>query len=241
MNVHTQLNIAIVLILTVSLFAFLKTEDIDTGFGLFLFFGFLPIVNALFDWLSVSITRTLLKKSKSRGVWIGAIYGVFDFVLAVVCLMGLLLALVYMIWGLNGITQWFGGINFYDLDGFFRGVTCDPFNPRYLWVYAMFFSTMAPSLIHLLLALLSSFTKLRSPRRIDGYIRTLRKCPSSGNSIEIADIAGFMARHNLTAVVTAIFVLVGGSAVFIWLIVPAPTWFQSLLSLLIDLPATCPG
>lgn len=127
------------------------------------FIGILPALNALFDFLSLGITLTLIRLGHGRG-FLAVLCGLAD-----VCLAGLLFlasgcTLIWVIHWMN-ITA---GVSFVSLADVFANIGDWR---TYGWVYAMVFSTVIPTLLHALLAALTLFPPPRVlPRALLGHL-----------------------------------------------------------------------
>ena len=116
--------------------------------GIFLFLGVLPLLNAVFDFLSYAATLTLMRLGLSAKY--PMLYGACDIIVALVLFLGLGVTLTFVIAGLNQIS----GEAFVDLGALFGGIYTDPH--AYWWLYAMVFSTALPTTLHGLLSLLAA-------------------------------------------------------------------------------------
>ena len=140
----------------------LSTEFTEESRIILLFLGVLPLVNAPLDWLSLGLTRGLLRAVFWRIVpriwrWCA---GIFDAGLA----FGLMFVLVAVVIGvvslLNAAAIAGGGPPLVDIPGVLAAIRTDPRNPTHYWVYFLFFSTLIPTVIHLGVALVGLFTYL---------------------------------------------------------------------------------
>lgn len=149
--------------------------------ALLVFFAALPLVNAVLDWGSIGITRLLLRRaasSESIAVRVGL--GVADAVIALMALIVLTVAMVGAVRGLNALHLGAGGTApLADIGAVLDRIHADPGNPAVWWVYVTLFSTLLPSVLHLIAALAwvltpRLFRKTRQAvglalRRGDGY------------------------------------------------------------------------
>ena len=115
-----------------------------------IFLGLLPISNAPLDWLSLGLTRWLLRIGRARGLFGWQV--AMSFVdlacalLIMVVLAGLTSAMMALI---NGV----GDGPVLALEPLFEGFRDKPVDSRNLWIYLMLFSTLLPTLVHLLAGL----------------------------------------------------------------------------------------
>ena len=123
-----------------------------------LFLAVLPMLNALFDTLSYAVTLALLRWGvRSRHPAAGVLAGLLDLAFALVLFALLTAAVTALVAGMNRIS---GGL-WLDLDGLLVGLKTAP--SEHLWVFLMIGSTLLPTLLHLLAALLAvqSWTPMR--------------------------------------------------------------------------------
>jgi hypothetical protein len=121
---------------------------------LLIIFVLLPIINSIFDWLSVAATRWLLRPTKDGefGGWHIAGKAFMDAVIGVALLTALAVVCTAALQTMNLLSQANGGRVFYDLAGLLGRLRNEPDNPAVWWVYAMLFSTMLPTLAHVVFA-----------------------------------------------------------------------------------------
>lgn len=122
---------------------------------MFLFFGVLPLLNAVFDALSFGATLALLQLGRRKFRFL---VGVIDFLLAIVLFLALGATLTFFVSLLNAVT----GVDFVDLENLLRNAS--DFE-AYWWLYAMLFSTALPTLLHLMAIVLSWQSVLALPLR----------------------------------------------------------------------------
>ena len=134
------------------IYILLKHSNIKEGIGqsLIIFLLILPLVNALFDYLSIGLTRYLLAGSLHSNA--PMFWGVIDGIGAVVLFLVLKLSLVSLLMVLKDANSepllWLLGEN-----GLFSQIRANP--SEYVWLYFTLFSTLIPTLVHLNLACLS--------------------------------------------------------------------------------------
>jgi hypothetical protein len=118
---------------------------------LLLFLGLLTLVNAPFDWLSIGLTRALLRRGLELGGWWPYALALVDAGLAAVIIAALALTMVVGVQAFDGLAVHGGGKSVLPLDALFNGITADPGAPEYWWLYALLLSTMIPSLVNLVI------------------------------------------------------------------------------------------
>ena len=116
---------------------------------LLLFLGFLPLINAPFDWICLGLTRALLRRGLELGKWWPVALSLVDASLATVFVTLLALAMVIGVQIFDGLALHGGGSPVLPLDKLFDGIAAEPTTPSYWWVYALLLSTMIPSLVNL--------------------------------------------------------------------------------------------
>ena len=135
-----------------------------TGATLIVFLALLPLLNAVFDFFSIGLTRFLLRRGAvSAGS--GALgWALGDLASALVFFALLGLALVTMIQWLNGL----GAAPLLDLGALFADIRADP--GAYWWLYVTLFSTLLPTLLHFVLASFSALLAIM-PESVALFIR----------------------------------------------------------------------
>ena len=115
-----------------------------------IFYGALPLGNALFDFLSIGITRyTLRQSATSEGFLARLKWSAADAVGAFLCLIGLILILLFVIRMLNAVAT----SPIVDLSVIFEAIRED--GHSYWWLYLTLFSTLLPTVFHFGLCLYS--------------------------------------------------------------------------------------
>ena len=126
----------------------MHTDDRDAAdqiAGLLMFLGFLPILNAVADFLSTGLTRHFLGIGARGNPWL---YGFFDLVAGIVTFFGLGCSMIATVALVSAI----GGPALIDLDVVLGDATVpgsvlqDPH--AYWWLYVTFLSTLLPTAIH---------------------------------------------------------------------------------------------
>jgi len=126
----------------------------------------LPLVNALFDWLSYGATIWLMRKGRRKGGGWPFLAGFADIGVALVLLAAVSVALVTVL----GFLDMARGDQFIDVGVLLTGLRDAP--GQNWWVVAMVASTLVPTLVHLALAFVSSVTWV--PVRVwDGVLKRL--------------------------------------------------------------------
>lgn len=122
---------------------------------LILFLGLLTLINAPFDWLSLGLTRLLLRYGIERGgPWPYAL-ALIDAVLAAALIALLAVAMVGEVDLFDHLAEIGGGEKarvLPPMQFYLAALRTEPQAPEFWWVYATLFSTMLPSVINLFIA-----------------------------------------------------------------------------------------
>ena len=117
---------------------------------LLLFLGPVTLITALFGWLSLGLTRALMRRGLERGKWWAYLYAFIDALLALVVMAFLAAAMAAAVQLFDDLAASGGGKPvFPPMLEFLDAIKADPGNPDYWWIYATLFSIMLPSLINL--------------------------------------------------------------------------------------------
>jgi hypothetical protein len=120
---------------------------------LLLFLGPITLTNGTFDWLSLGLTRALIRRGLERGKCWPYFYAFIDALLAPVVIVFLAAVMVAAVQLFDDIAVYSGGQPvFPPMREFLDAIKANPGKPEYWWVYATLFSTMLPSLINLFIA-----------------------------------------------------------------------------------------
>jgi hypothetical protein len=141
-----------------------------------LFLPLMTLVNAPADWLSLGITRKLLRRGLGKANWQPLLWSALDIVLALACLTALGAAMILVIQTFNARLITEGGAAIYDPGAVLRALA-DPaqrWKPQYWWIYATLFSTFIPSFLNLLVG---SVAIVRGITPITSW--TLKKLPQN--------------------------------------------------------------
>jgi hypothetical protein len=123
--------------------------------ALLLFVGLLTLLNAPFVWFSLGLTRALLRRGLERKMWWPYFYALVDAACAVLVIALLACTMVIGIQAFDFLAVRGGGNQILPLDDLFRGIVANGLAPKYWWLYALFLSTMIPSLVNLVIGGLS--------------------------------------------------------------------------------------
>ncbi len=144
----TGFGVLIVLLMSVVLLIlWLQPTSHLAAYGLLVFLATLPLVNVVFDWASIGLTRWLLRRTvQGHSAWINA---AIDIVSALLMLVLLAVTTVAAIQTLNLLAQSCGAAaSLIDVAGLLSMLRDKPGDPSVWWTHAVLFSTLLPSLTH---------------------------------------------------------------------------------------------
>jgi hypothetical protein len=120
---------------------------------LLLFLGLLTLINAPFDWVSLGLTRALLRRGLELGSWWPYALALLDAVFAAIIISVLTMVAVLSIQLFDGLASRAQGdsARILPLGPLFNGIETDPSAPQFWWIYALLLSTMIPSLANLMI------------------------------------------------------------------------------------------
>ena len=119
-----------------------------------LFFFILPFINSIFDYISMYFSRLFAQKIlKTNSKWEVFIDIIIDTVIAITLLFGLAFTLFYTLEYANSLIT--DEKLLIPIEAYKTQLLSNPFNKEVLWITLMFFSTLIPTLAHLVLGLYS--------------------------------------------------------------------------------------
>jgi hypothetical protein len=122
-----------------------------------LFFVLITLINAPFDWMTVGLTRALLRRGLELGGWWPLAFGLIDLFVATAVVVALAVATLWSVQMFGHLTTVGGGAPILGVEQVV-GALADPRRrtaPEYWWLYAMLFSTLVPSIMNVALGALS--------------------------------------------------------------------------------------
>ena len=157
--------------------AFARYFAHDQGWGatgpIALFLGLLTVLNAPFDWLSLGLTRGLLRLGLAKGGAWPWVLALLDALLATL-LVGLLsAAMVLGIQAFDALAVRGGGAAVLPLAPLLDGLKAAPAKPEFWWIYALLGSTLLPSAVN---AVVGCASWLRSWPQVNDWL--LRQMPA---------------------------------------------------------------
>ncbi len=116
--------------------------------------GLLPLINAVFDYVSYGTTLALIRKGRQARNWVTGAIWILDGLAALALLIGLGLGLCATIALINHLA----GQDFIALRPIFDDLKTPEGRAGYSWLVVSMLTTLVPTLVHLALAFLSAFT-----------------------------------------------------------------------------------
>ncbi len=130
-----------------------------------MFFGLLPLLNAVFDYASYVVTLTLIRR-RLRAGWGAVFVGLTDLIITGVLLMLSGASILLAVAGAHVLA----GVTLYPLDSVFDDILMAP--DDYWWLYLMLFSSVLPTMAHFAAATfsLSALARPSWRQRLVGWI-----------------------------------------------------------------------
>ena len=116
---------------------------------LLLFFGLLTILNAPFDWLSLGLTRGLLRRGLELQGPYPWLLALLDAALASLLIVVLAATMVLGVQTFDALAVRGGGKPVLPLQPLFAGLASRPTDPEFWWLHALLLSTLLPSVVNL--------------------------------------------------------------------------------------------
>lgn len=130
----------------------LKGQYVGTVVAAVPFLGLFPMINLPFDWISIGLTRRLLRWGLEPGAPHPFVIAFLDLLLATILLV-LLAAITIMALHLVNVGAQVGGhLPPFPLEEIFSELRANPANPKHAWIYLILFSTLLPSLLNVIVA-----------------------------------------------------------------------------------------
>lgn len=221
-------------VLTVTLFTtallsatWIQPSRIETAGTLLLFLALFPLINAIWDFLSLGLTRWCLRQSAVRLRVLGLpaefrplLFNLIDLAGALVSLAGLILSLLFAVSALNALAP----EPVLPLTRLMIDLRPGPGGPDMTWAYLMVFSTLLPTAAHLVLFLTSLVMRFPGRR----LCRALAALPENADrSAQIDTAASWIAAWVTLPIAAALLVL--------WYLVPqVGPWHDHALNQIID-------
>jgi hypothetical protein len=126
---------------------------------LLLFLGLLTLINTPFDWVSLGMTRALLRRGLELGGWWLYLLALADGLVAAAIVAPLAITMVIGVQAFDHLAEFGGGPDkrVLPLAPLLDGIAANPWAPAYWWIYALLLPIMIPSLISLMIGGASLF------------------------------------------------------------------------------------
>jgi hypothetical protein len=125
---------------------------------LVLVFVLIPLVNIPFDWLSVGLTRALLRRGCEPGAWLPLWLGLIDFGFGLILLLLLAAALIVALQAADAILIHFHRDPAANVVALLDNIRDEPRDPANYWAYVTLFSTLVPSVLNAVIGAFSLVT-----------------------------------------------------------------------------------
>ena len=185
---------------------------------LLIYLAVLPVINGVFDWLSLGFTRGLLQWAASRAWsmrWVIAT-SLADLLASAVFLTALALSMTAMLAVLNLRAASSTGASLVDLPSLFARLRHNPWDPALLWVHFTLFSTFLPTLAHLGI-LVSAATIVHLPGRVR-ILDLMDQGVDKNHGRRLQVVLWFVAQRSITFVAPVAFLLL--ILFLLWLYLP---------------------
>ena len=185
---------------------------------LLIYLAVLPVINGVFDWLSLGFTRGLLQWAASRAWsmrWV-IVTSLADLLASVVFLTALALSMTAMLAVLNLRAASSTGTSLVDLPSLFARLRHNPWDPALLWVHFTLFSTFLPTLAHLGI-LVSAATIVHLPGRVR-ILDLMDQGVDKNHGRRLQVVLWFVAQRSITFVAPVAFLLL--ILFLLWLYLP---------------------
>ncbi|MDJ0821679.1 MAG: hypothetical protein QNJ09_07720 [Paracoccaceae bacterium] len=172
--------------------------DVEEASLILFLYALLPTANALADWLSLAVTRWLLHDMESRrpGAWGLVVHMGADLAAGIACLSALLAALV----GMLELWAWaFPTTVPFDWRAYWDAAMVDPAQGLALWL--MCFTTLLPTLVHLVWAL--TVWQTQKSERTAKAVQMMRSIDGTPSDAQKTEIAGLIQRGQLNGFLRA--------------------------------------
>ena len=200
------------------------------SFGLVFFFGLVPWLNALSDWLSVGATQFLSSKYKVSGglKWILFLDAAIAFSLTV----SLYVACIGALYVMRAI-GW-EGVEPTALINAFQGNVNWNFDSPALWLVMLAFTNLLPTLAHFGWSLWACFMNWLSPEheRVEGWLMTIANSPKGSGLLtdDAEEFARYLLLDHWVSTAVILSFLPPVVWIYIWAIPRLVNWFFNALT-----------
>ena len=156
-----------------------------------LFLMVLPVVNAVLDWASIGVTRSLLRRAvHARSASHRLAIALFDVFVAILLVFVLTIATVGLLRLVNYTHSLSGGSTvLVDYDAILDLIAASPGDPALWWIYAILFTVFLPSVIHAIAASVWVPTRHLFRRSLETVSASLRRAEDVRNPVRSERLA----------------------------------------------------
>ncbi len=196
--------------------------------GMMLFIGLLTLVNAPFDWLTIGLTRALIRRGIELKRWWPILLASIDLILAAIVVMFLAITMLLAVQLFDTLAVNAGGTPILGVEKVLNDLADREMrtHPEYWWLYATLFSTLIPSIINVAIGALSIM------RGSSGFHRYVAAKMPAGQAMLLADAlwaVPLLALEVLGSVVIGVALTLGWIWAFVVYVLP---WFGGLIPML---------
>ena len=222
---------AVLLVIATGAALFSTGSQLWTGWApALLFLGVLTLVNAPFDWLSLGVTRALLRLGLEQGGPWPLLLAAADAVLAVLIVVALGAAMVVAVQAFDLVAICAGHQPLLPMTPLLDALSVDPAAVEHWWLRALLMSTLVPSGLNLCLACTSLMRSHRSV--VTWLMRRLPESRGQGDAVLVRSltIATVLTAQWAVGVVAGLLAL----GLVIWVVIGLvmPAWGFGLLELM---------
>lgn len=222
---------AVLLVIATGAALFSTGSQLWTGWApALLFLGVLTLVNAPFDWLSLGVTRALLRLGLEQGGPWPLLLAAADAVLAVLIVVALGAAMVVAVQAFDLVAICAGHQPLLPMTPLLDALSVDPAAVEHWWLHALLMSTLVPSGLNLCLACTSLMRSHRSV--VTWLMRRLPESRGQGDAVLVRSltIATVLTAQWAVGVVAGLLAL----GLVIWVVIGLvmPAWGFGLLELM---------
>ncbi len=135
------------------IFTFVKSGPVGPYYLILLVFLFLPVINAIMDWLSMAITRYLMEETivRARAIRTLLFYLLVDAAVALFLLLVMFFLILTLFVHINEIQKGYENAFSIPIIPLLETLNDDPFAPEVRWLTFMLAMTVVPTLLHYLI------------------------------------------------------------------------------------------
>ncbi|MEQ1522466.1 MAG: hypothetical protein ABL936_14435 [Aestuariivirga sp.] len=137
-----------------------------------IYLGIMPLCNAIWDWISLGVTRWLLTIAATRKSSISfLVTSLFDVAAASLFLVGLASSMAFLIALMNHISVSNSGPIIIDLMMLIQKIRQNPYDASVYWIYLSLITTFVPTLLHLFIMVFVSADLIPTKKSKDWMLK----------------------------------------------------------------------